>query len=610
MEILLFQILLIPAIGGLLCLILYKLKGAAEGISVASTALTLYLAFKIYLSGSLSLNLAEFEIGTIKFAFSFHNFGFNGLLGIFASMFGFFVTIYSLAYFFKNGTNGLYYAFTLFSLTCGLGVLYSENLLPLLIFWELSAVFLFFLTAMGKGEGLREASTKVFSMLGIADLAMLVGVVMTGFFYSTLSTTQLSIAVNGSIPATIYILFLISALAKAGAFPLHSWIPAIAPTTPSPVMAFLPAALDKLLGIYLLWMISLGIFQLTHSMKVIVMAIGAITIIMAVMMALIQHNLKKLLSFHAVSQVGYMVLGVGTGTPVGVIGGLFHMINHALYKSTLFYGVGCVEKRTGRVEVNELGGLGREMPITLFSMIIASFAISGVPPLNGFVSKWLVYQALVEINQPIFLILAIFGSALTLASFIKVLYSIFWGQRPGDLPQVKEVSILMWAPVLLQALLCLGLGIFAQYPITRWFAPITEPSAAFAIGSSISFKNAIWNPTLATGLILVGIVLGIIIYLLGRGFKVRESDIFTLGEKLGDKTEFKGGGFYNTIRELGILKGAYSDGEKGVFDIYNITNRIGSSFVNGLRALHNGVLSNYLSWAVIGLGVILFLLIR
>src|SRR4030042_5389712 len=117
------------------------------------------------------------------------------------------------------------------------------------------------------------------------------------------------------------------------------------------------------------------------------------------MMSLIQHDLKRLLGYHAVSQVGYMVLGIGTGNPIGIAGGLFHMLNHAIYKSCLFLSGGSVEKKAGTTELDKLGGFAKIMPITFVTFVIASLAISGVPPFNGFASKWMIYQGIIEIGK-------------------------------------------------------------------------------------------------------------------------------------------------------------------------------------------------------------------
>ena len=135
---------------------------------------------------------------------------------------------------------------------------------------------------------------------------------------------------------------------KAGAFPFHTWVPDYAKSAPASSSAYLPASLDKLLGIYFLARITTGMFILNEWLTLLLLSIGVISIITAVMMALVQHNYKRLLGFHAVSQVGYMILGFGLGSVIGVAAGLFHMINNALYKSGLFLSAGCVEYRTGK----------------------------------------------------------------------------------------------------------------------------------------------------------------------------------------------------------------------------------------------------------------------
>ena len=167
-----------------------------------------------------------------------------------------------------------------------------------------------------------------------------------------------------------------------------------------------------------------------------------ITIITAVMMALVQHNYKRLLGFHAVSQVGYMILGFGMGSVIGVAAGLFHMINNALYKSGLFLSAGCVEYRTGKEDIDDLGGLSKAMPVTFIASLIFAMSISGVPPFNGFASKWMIYQGIIDFGTGagfanklwmIWLGLAVLGSALTLASFIKFIGGIFLGRRNQNL---------------------------------------------------------------------------------------------------------------------------------------------------------------------------------
>src|SRR4030067_3261711 len=149
-------------------------------------------------------------------------------------------------------------------------------------------------------------------------------------------------------------------------------------------------------------------------------------------MAVIQSDYRKMLWFHSVSQVGYMVLGIGTGTVIGIMGGLLHLITMIVVKGSLFLCGGSIEYRTGKTRFSEMGGLAGAMPLTFAATMVAALAIAGVPPLNAFVSKWFIYQGILDRGgpwSPLFLLIAMFGSALTLASFMKLLYSMFWGDQ-------------------------------------------------------------------------------------------------------------------------------------------------------------------------------------
>jgi NADH:ubiquinone oxidoreductase subunit 5 (subunit L)/multisubunit Na+/H+ antiporter MnhA subunit len=330
-------------------------------------------------------------------------------------------------------------------------------------------------------------------------------------------------------------------------------------------------------------------------------------------MALVQHNLKKLLAFHAVSQVGYMVLGVGSGIPIAIVGGLFHMLNNAVYKNGLFLGAGAVERRAGTTELEDLGGLAKLMPVTFITMLVAAFSISGIPPFNGFVSKWLVYQGMLEGGQMIFLVVAVFGSALTLASFIKVIHSLFLGRRPDRLGDVKEVDFSMQLPMIFLALLCVLFGVYARYPLERFIIPVVGAGEVSIVGNEIVTTEGFWSPALATFLIIVGIVVGLIIYAFSRMRSVRVDENVWIGGNVMDSEEIRipGTHFYKTVTDEvnPAFKTAFQDGEMGAMDIYNLGGYIGGGLIRVLRLLHNGILSTYLSWVVIGLGVLAFILL-
>jgi formate hydrogenlyase subunit 3/multisubunit Na+/H+ antiporter MnhD subunit len=412
-----------------------------------------------------------------------------------------------------------------------------------------------------------------------------------------------------------FLMFACAAFAKAGAMPFHSWVPDTAQSAPVASVAFLPASLDKLLGIYLLARVSIYVFNLTPAMILVLMIVGAVTLVGGVMMALVQHDMKKLLGYHAVSQVGYMIIGIGTMNPVGLMGGLFHMLNNAIYKGCLFLTSGAVEKREGTTDLDRLGGLARYMPITFASCLLASLAISGVPPFNGFVSKWMVYQGVIEMGRNgghlwvVWLAAAMFGSALTLASFVKVLHSVFLGARAKQGSAPREVGFAMALPMLGLAALCLVFGVFYSVPIRAFIRPAVEAIAAFRV-PAISEWLGSYSAVVATILILAGIVIGLVIYALGRLRPLRRDSSYVGGELLPADTRVTGTDFYTTITDMGFFRGAYAWAEKNLFDIYDIAKDGLFLAIRALRAAHRGILPEYLTWVLAGMVVVTAILLR
>jgi formate hydrogenlyase subunit 3/multisubunit Na+/H+ antiporter MnhD subunit len=498
-----------------------------------------------------------------------------------------------------------------------MGVLLANNLILLLVLWGFLGITLYLLISMGQ-EDSDKAAKKTFIIVGGSDAFMLLGVAIIYYLTGTFQMDKIKILLPTtyySLPIIAYLCLAIACFAKAGAMPFHSWIPDCAQAAPVSVVAYLPASLDKLLGIYLLARISLHLFVMNEAMNVFLMVVGAFTIIAAVMMALVQHNMKRLLGYHAVSQVGYMVLGIGTGNPIGIAGGIFHMLNHAIYKSCLFFTSGNVEHRTKTTDLDKLGGLAEIMPITYICCLIASLSISGVPPFNGFVSKWMVYQGLItqlrvtsyqlRVTSILCLAAAMFGSGLTLASFMKLLHATFLGQRNNAITQKRnnEVSWTMWLPCAALATICVLFGVFAQQiPLKYFILPAVE---------GVSFIGS-WYAGLSTALIIVGLLLGIIIFRL-RDLKphLREDETFIGAETVDLKIRpVTGTEFYNTIKEFGILKSIYKKAERGYFDIYEQGRTLVFGVGKFLQYLHNGILPTYLVWTLLGMIGLFLLLFR
>ena len=596
----LFYPIIVPFIAGALCLI--SPRRLREAWAIVGSLAAFILTINIFITHNALDITPLLRIDTLsKFI----------LLAV--GLFGFLVALYSLKLMKGKARLREYYTYLLWTIGASCGALLSNNLILLLCFWGFLGLTLYLLIGIGGGKA-APAAKKTFIIVGGSDALMLLGIIIIYHLTSTFQMDKISINLINSINLSTFafLCLAIAAFAKAGAMPLHTWIPDCAEKAPIPVTAFLPASLDKLLGIYLLARISLHLFELkmATAMSLVLLVVGAVTVIAAVMMALAQSNLKRMLGYLAVSSAGYMLLGLGTGNPVGVTGGLFYMLNSAICMGCLFIACGGVELKTKTTDLDELGGLAKAMPITFVTCLVAALAISGVPPFNGFVSKWMIYQGIIELGKGgdklwiIWLVAAMFGSALTLASFMKVIHATFLGQRSEDRSQkTEEVHWTMWVPMVVLAGLCVIFGVFAHsIPLKHLILPSIAniPATEEWLGW--------WQPGPATLLIIIGIGVGAIIYWLGNLKGLREDTAFIGGEVIPDEHRVTGVNFYQTIQEMQPLKAIYKKSEAKAFDIYDQGRFLVFFFTKGLRKAHTGILTTYFSWFLVGLLILIYIL--
>jgi NADH-quinone oxidoreductase subunit L len=331
-------------------------------------------------------------------------------------------------------------------------------------------VTLWVMIAVGRPGAWRTA-VKAFFICGVTDLCLMAGIGLVRVEAHTLTISQVHLGTAG-ISGLAFALLAVGAASKAGAMPFHSWIPDAALDAPAPFMALVPGVLEKLLGVYLLARVSLDMFTIGDGWAgTALMTLGAATIVLAVAMALVQQDYKRLLSFHAISQVGYMILGIGTGTTVGIVGGLFHMVNHAMYKGTLFLTGGAVERQAGTTDLTKLGGLARKMPVTFACFVVAALSISGVWPFNGFFSKELVYDGALARGWW-FYAAASLGSFLTAASFLKLGHAAWKGAyRAPAGEKVTEAPLAMLVPMVAIAAGCVLFGVANWLPVEHLVVP-------------------------------------------------------------------------------------------------------------------------------------------
>jgi len=567
------------------------------------------LGYLLYLSYFLYKGLGE-----AAYLFENQIFGLDKLAlftMIFIQVMSFIILIFCLKGVNKNIERDF---FILYPMTIGIcnGITLSVNTFGLLLFWGLSGVMLYLFGLLGRTEGSPQTAKKTFIIVGGSDVFLILGPILLwhlapGHSWNLWNT---QVVLSGELAYTAFFCILIAAFAKAGGFPFHTWLPDYSQDAPLESVAFLPASLDKLVGIYLFARLSVSLFVVNLDVQMIAITLGALTVICAVMMAMIQHNGRKLLGYHAVSQVGYMIMGVGSGSVIAFIGGLFHMVNHTIYKSTLFLTLSSVEKKTGTDNLDELGGLGRNMPLTFIAALTGALAISGIPPLNGFFSKWLIYQGLIEKMQGVApgyqlwllvcVILAVFGSALTLASFMKFIHAVFLGKRPEKWSTVGEAPANQWLAGGTLAFLCVVFGLLAiPLPIGKLITPIVSE-----LGLPVPAMLGSYEPLRLVALFGVAFVIGLVIYLLVK--KVRYDDNYLGGMAALEKYRIAGTEFYNEIRNMHPLKLVYNAAEKKHFDIYNLGQRCSLTFARLFQRLHNGQLLDYNLWIILGVLILLW----
>ena len=467
---LLYIMLVLPVILGLIIVILPQ-KAHMERSALFVGALIVNALGALGLCGGEGFSML-IPWGGFGMHFALRVYGFSTFIIFCTAVFALLIGIYSLVFMRANSHYGAFFCFFLLTVAFTNGAVLANNLVVLLFFWAGHLIAMFAMIIIGNRDDVSVA-IKALVISTLADLLLLLGIAITVWRSGgVMMMDEIAPLPLGGLNNLGFVLMMLGALGKAGAIPFHTWIPDAAKEAPLPFMALLPGSLDKLLGIYLAMRVARDFYDLTpgSDMSLLIMIIGIVTIVLAVAMAMIQKDMKRLLSYHAVSQVGYMALGIGTALPIGMAGALFHMLNHSIYKSALFLSAGAVERSCGETDLRQIGGLRHLMPLTTIGFVAAACSISGLPPFNGFFSKELIFDAALQ-SGLVFYIMALLGAFMTAASFLKLGHAAFFGhvsypQDGDDAPAPREAPAAMFLPLLILALLCLFLGLFNALPLS------------------------------------------------------------------------------------------------------------------------------------------------
>ena len=392
---------------------------------------------------------------------------------------------YSFRYITQDDANGPF--FTLFLMLSGgvMGIVLSGDLFNIYVMLEVMTFAAVGLTAFRTwNPNAREAAFKYLVVGSIGSTCVLLGTALVYAQCHTLNLAQISAMLPGNMNPTMIFAFAMLFTGfgcKSFMFPFHPIAADAHGAAPSSVSVLISGVFTKT-GVYGIIRVSYFLFRTMglSSMQTMLVFIGCLSMFVCVTMALNQHDFKRLLAFHSISQIGYILTALGLCSAIGIAGGLYHAINHTLFKGLLFLTAGAVLYATGTTYLDKLGGLARKMPQTAALFLVGAFSISGIPPFNGFASKWMIYQATFEkaaetgsIGYALVTVVCVVTSVLTLASFIKVGQSVFFGQLRPEYENVKETPLSMRIPMWIMAALCFLTGLFPDLMIKYLLGPAT-----------------------------------------------------------------------------------------------------------------------------------------
>ncbi|MBQ2840435.1 MAG: hypothetical protein II996_01605 [Oscillospiraceae bacterium] len=533
--------------------------------------------------------------------------------------------IYSIKYMARDHHLGHYY--TLFLMLSGsvLGLVLTGDIFNMFVMIEIMTFASVALTAFRNNKfGALEAGFKYLIIGSIGSSMTLAGIALLYAQCHTLNMAQISAALTNSLTPTTVLAF---ALMFAG-FGVKSYIvPFHAPaaeaymTAPTSISMVFSGMVNKA-GVYGMIRLVYVIFRAMDlaPLQLILATFGTVTMFIGVTMALAQHDFKRLLAFHSISQIGYVITAIGLGTVLGLEAGLFHAMNHTLFKGLLFLTAGAVLYAAGTTDLDKLGGLSKKMPKTTVCFLIGAFSISGLPPFNGFASKWMIYQATYEkaattgnFAYAFVTIVALVVSVMTLASFIKVTQAVFFGQLPENLKDVREVPLLMRVPMWIMSVLCVLSGVFynvvekylltpaanAAFNVTNYIDKMMGDGTAAAAGvTNITVDGAtlsLWNPILWLVLFAIVLIAVCIVVLTGENTRGRVLAKTENDSEDGKYATFFGGekSTHSHVAGSDLFWGFKHD-FKGYF-----------KFIQGM---HSGVVSDYALWAVVATALIVVLM--
>ena len=452
----------------------------------------------------------------------FFAFRLDGLALLFALMIliiGLLVIIYARYYLAQKDSMGRFYAYLMMFMGSMLGIVLSENVLQLVVFWELTSITSFLLISYWQHRrDAREGARMALAVTGAGGLALLGGVLLLGHIVGSYQLTDIlaqgDLIRGHELYEVTLVLVLLGVFTKSAQFPFHFWLPH-AMAAPTPVSAYLHSATMVKAGIFLLARF-FPVLSGTDIWTYLVGGAGMITLLIGAYTALFKHDLKGLLAYSTISHLGLITLLFGFGTQLAAVAAIFHIINHATFKASLFMVAGIIDHETGSRDMRKINGLIKYMPHTAALAIIASLAMAGVPLLNGFLSKEMFFAEAVSASQASLYawaipVLVTVAGILSVAYSLRFIHDVFFNGEPVGLTKTPhEPPRFMKIPVDLLVIICLAVGILPMYTV----APILAVAVAGTLQSTPpEYSLAIWHGlNLPLMMSFIALAVGALIY--------------------------------------------------------------------------------------------------
>ncbi len=601
----------------------------------------------------------------------------SGLFLLIISMISFCVSLFSWKYLnaYKENSPAGFYPFLMLLFISSMGVVSVKDMLFFIFFWEFMTLSSWFLVIFEKQrKPAIKGGLQYFIATHVATVFLILASVILYSYSNAFSFNEINksfvfiITNHPGVAHFILFCFFIAFVTKAGVLPFGFWLPNAYPQPPSSASSFFGGVMSKL-AVYALLRFFCSVLPLSFHTQIwgfIIAAFGVFSIFIGTIAALTQDEAKRLMSFHAIGQVGYMLLGIGVGLyfikinpflgAVALVGGLFHVFNNSIYKSLLFLNAGSIFYKTATTDLNRVSGLMKVMPLTAITALIASLSIAGVPPFNGFMSKLLIFESsiwsakqsevffLIRGAFIVFGIISVFISAVTLASFLKFVNSAFMGKLQAPVDEKRNLPWSMVLPQLFLAIVCILTGLFPMIPLKIIYiataassVSLPDFSSVFAVniaGVNINFiKNNSQGAWFPVFVMIPLLLLCLLIFSFEKYAKAPKREVETWyggKEHTPEEVAYRGHSFYQPFKDLvsfrigkiqfkgfypvttpsiklslpeKILKILHPD-EWLYYPVANILVKIFES----LYKIHSSTTKKYIAWLILGSILIMILL--